>query len=272
MASAVPEEASDGSRLRQRQSLASIIQRNGARREDQRAEQQAAMASSAAACSSGATFAADLVFREEDGGFELWLGSLEDALSIEALRARGVNAVLNCAVEECIKECASFRLDPAASRSGGRRRTHARGASLAVDEEDVVAGRRTLRVEQVRGLVEFEESWYSDVLEYDMAYLGLPAVDEDGYRMDSHFPDVKSFLGQCRQEGRKVLIHCVMGINRSSVALVAFLCSGLGMDLSSAVDLASKQRGYILSNESFLDQLIANFGLPESQEAKPESR
>jgi len=115
----------------------------------------------------------------------------------------------------------------------------------------------------LRGLVEFDQLWYSDFLECDMAYHGLAALDEDGYRMTDHFEEACQFLELCRQEGRKVLVHCIMGINRSSAALVAFLCAGLGMQLGDAIALASKRRGWILSNNSFIDQLVERFGKPE---------
>jgi len=287
MAAAAPGLSSSSSSvetarlLGQRQRLVDLIQLNGARREDQRFEEQeqlqraqeisassggGADSASAASGSCARGWNADLVYREEDSGFELWLGSLEDALSLEGLRDRDINGMLNCAVEECRRECATFRCkradDAADEAPRGRRRTHARGASLA-DDGQAIASRLSMPKDVLKGLVEFDTCWYSDILDTDMAYCGLEAADEDGYRMDHHFDEVKDFLAECRLEGRKVLVHCIMGINRSSVALVAFLCSGLGMELSAAVALASKQRGFILSNNSFIDQLIQYFGLPD---------
>lgn len=269
--------------------LVGVIRDNGQGREDrrneeydqlQRAQEAAALAgiSETAAHSFSAAdippegeasagkpppFCADLVYREESG-FELWLGSLEDALSLEGLKTRQINGVLNCALEECRRECATFRCgDSGDTGPPTRRRTHARGASLANDGEAKANKKRSMPADVLRGLAEFDGDWYSDFLDCDMAYHGLEALDEDGYRMDHHFAEVQEFLHECRQEGRKVLVHCIMGINRSSVALVAFLCSGLGMDLSSAIAMAAAQRGFILSNNSFIDQLIERFGFPE---------
>lgn len=122
-------------------------------------------------------------------------------------------------------------------------------------------------VDVLRGLVEFNQCWYSDFLDCDMAYYGIGAADEEGYRMEDHFEEACNFIDMCRRERRKVLVHCIMGINRSSVALVAFLCSGLGMDLRTAIELASRERGLILSNNSFIDQLVQHFGLPKQVNA-----
>lgn len=220
---------------------------------------------------SGKHFEADLVYKDESGGFELWLGSLEDALSLEGLRQRQINGVLNCALEECRRECAAFRGcsdDTFGGGGGGRRRTHARGASLANDGEakaNAAAKKRAMPLDVIRSLAEFNECWYSDFLDYDIEYYGLEALDQDGYRMSDHFEELQFFLERCRQEQRKVLVHCIMGINRSSFALIAFLCAGCGMRLQDAVALAARQRGFILSNGSFIDQLIERFGLEEAK-------
>jgi protein-tyrosine phosphatase len=98
------------------------------------------------------------------------------------------------------------------------------------------------------------------MLNRDVAFLGIAANDEPGYAMDDHFGETMEFLDQCRVEGRRVLVHCVAGINRSSTALIAFLCASLQMDLEDAVELTSRQRGSILSNSSFLEQLVESFG------------
>jgi len=215
-----------------------------------------------------APFCADLVYAEE-AGFELWLGSLEDALSLEGLKRRNIDGILNCALEECIAECRTFRCGESEPKNRGRCRTHARGASLAADGEAKTKQKTNMPADVLRGLVEFDQSWYSDFLDCDMAYYGIAAADEDGYRMDNHFEEACQFIEMCRLERRKVLVHCIMGINRSSLALVAFLCSGLGMPLSDAIGLASRQRGWILSNNSFIDQLVTRFGVPQAVNAEP---
>lgn len=273
LAAPVAPEGSTRPSLGKRQRLVDLIQLNGAIREDrrceeieelQRAREVKGIEASAAPKSTGSRhvgFCADLVFHEEETGFELWLGGLDDALSLEGLCERNITGILNCAVEECRKECVPFRPREAESSQvpRGRRRTHARGASLA-DDGGAAVTRRNLPNEVLRGLAEFNGCWYSEMMDVDMSYYELAAADEDGYRMDDHFEEAAFFLEECRQEGRKVLVHCIMGINRSSVALVSFLCSGIGMDLAEAVALAAKQRGYILSNNSFLDQLVEHFG------------
>lgn len=212
----------------------------------------------------GGPWSADLVVQEE-GGFELWLGSLEDALSLEPLRDRGVNGLLNCALESCLAEVACFQR-PA---RGGRVRSHTRGASLLDESALGLRGDSTpaLNKDQVWAVASFDDDWYSETLETKVAYHSFRADDEAGYEISQHFAEIIDHLMECRKENRKVLVHCVMGVNRAPTATVAFLCGGLGMSLEAAVDKTSRSRGHILSNKTFIDQLIQHFG-PGVREAE----
>lgn len=228
--------------------LDAIIQNNGTAREHERLTVEVHQ--------DGSRFGADLVYKE-DSGFELWLGSLEDALNLGALRQNRINGILNCAVEESRGECACRQ-----GGGGGRRiRSHARGPS-AMKSSDCASGE--LDRDQIWALASFDPEWYSIMVKEDVAFLGIAACDEPSYPMDEHLPEIIDFLKQCRAEGRRVLVHCIQGINRSSMALVAFLCANLEMKLEDAVDLASKRRGFILSNVSFLEQLARSFGSRET--------
>lgn len=271
-ASSFTGEATTEEALQLQARLAELIEVNGSSREatrlhDIQEEEKRKKASEEDGVSPlGVAFCADLVFREETTGFELWLGSLEDVLNIGGLQRRGINGILNCAHDECERECAPFR-----QRSGGRKRTHARGPSAMNAEAaaDSPFG-KPMDQDQVRSLVLFDAAWYSDMLDSDVAFSGIAAEDEVGYELDRHFEDSIAFLNQCREEGRRVIVHCIMGINRSSAILIAFLCHGMGMTLPDAVALAARNRGYILSNVSFLAQLVKHFGHGENGHAATE--
>lgn len=254
-----------------REAVEATIRDNGLRRDEQRAEARREREEAAKAAEErgdsppyhGGPWSADLALREE-GGFELWLGSLEDALSLEALRERGVNALLNCALESCLAEVACFQR-PA---RGGRARSHTRGASLMDERSINLRGddQPSLNRDQVWAVATFDEDWYSEALETQVAYHSMRAEDEADYEMEQHFSEIIDYVMECRRENRKVLVHCVMGVNRAPTATVAFLCGGLGMSIEAAVDQTSRSRGYILSNKSFIDQLIKRFG-PGASEA-----
>merc|ERR1719195_2340256 len=108
------------------------------------------------------------------------------------------------------------------------------------------------------------------MLGYGTAYLAIPADDNESYLIDQHLPEIVNFLHSCRQERRQVLVHCIMGVNRSSAALAAFLCEGLGVDLEESIITISRRRGHILSNRSFLDQLVAKYGFSHNSTTRSE--
>jgi len=240
--------------------LVDVIRKNGQIRDVEKCAAQAEGLSS--------RFCADRVLRDESG-FELWLGSLEDVLCLEGLRTYDINAIVNCAFEECEREVAVYKT----THGRGRRRTHARGPSatdsiFSSSPESSTSFSESIRCldrEQVCSVACFDANWYSDVLDYDVSYHSISADDADEYDMRPHLADSVAFLRQCREERRKVMIHCIMGINRSSTVLIAFLCEGLGMSLDKAVSLASESRGYILSNASFLEQLVGSYGSEDTR-------
>lgn len=192
--------------------------------------------------------------------FELWLGSLEDALNLRRLAENNINAVLNCALDSCETELAPFR-----PVGRGRPRSHTRSMSLSDDGlenvgGDFATGKLFLHRDQVWAEAALNEDWYSEAMGYDFAYHSFAAEDEADYDLKQHFDEATAFLESCRREGRRTLVHCVMGLNRAPACMTAFLCQGLGYNLDVAVDIVSRNRGLVLSNQGFLDSLVATYG------------
>ncbi|KLU85540.1 hypothetical protein MAPG_04563 [Magnaporthiopsis poae ATCC 64411] len=65
--------------------------------------------------------------------------------------------------------------------------------------------------------------------------------------------------GECRQTShgpRAVLVHCVMGVSRSSTAVAAFLMHKYGMSRNLALNYISERRPQICPRENFRAQLL----------------
>lgn len=68
------------------------------------------------------------------------------------------------------------------------------------------------------------------------------------------------FINKCINNNGKILIHCLAGMNRSATITIASLMYFKNMDLMYAIKWTQTRRGWILSNESFQQQLI-NYAL-----------
>ena len=63
------------------------------------------------------------------------------------------------------------------------------------------------------------------------------------------------FINQGLQHGQGVLVHCHMGISRSTTCVIAYLMKYEGMDLLAALTLCKKQRPIVNPNPGFMIQL-----------------
>lgn len=96
--------------------------------------------------------------------------------------------------------------------------------------------------------------------------LGLPGAQDKDYGdatypegyplLAHHLKEAQAFLAAQHAAGRKVLVHCHEGKNRSACLCVAYLILTERMTLSEAVLHVFERRPVVLSNVSFVDQLI----------------
>ena len=91
----------------------------------------------------------------------------------------------------------------------------------------------------------------------DFKYLGFNAEDFRRYNIFQHFDEVFTFIESARTSGGIVFIHCLMGVNRSAALVVAYLMVHRQLGPISAAVLVKKQRGTILANSGFQEQIIS---------------
>jgi len=89
------------------------------------------------------------------------------------------------------------------------------------------------------------------------SYLGIECDDKANYDIiGKHLNEFTDFMDECVVNKRKVLVHCVAGINRSATLLIAYLVRRRGMSLIDAISLCHAKRPIILTNEAFVMSLI----------------
>lgn len=155
----------------------------------------------------------------------LFLGDLEEAMDIQLLQDRGITGVINLV--------------------GWWQLASVIGAESSDDP------------------IAMLDSFYQG---NDIAFVARESLDNMTYDLvNNDWSAVKETLQQWKQEGRKVLVNCKAGHNRSACMVVCWLIACEGMDLLSAATHVSTLRGNILSNHSFrlqLVRLVLREGLP----------
>lgn len=88
-------------------------------------------------------------------------------------------------------------------------------------------------------------------------FLSFPADDDINYDMTQHLSEAMNFIEDCRKSNGKILIHCLMGINRSGFITAAHIMEQKHFGIVQTVNFIRSKRGLVLTNEKFLTQLIS---------------
>lgn len=99
--------------------------------------------------------------------------------------------------------------------------------------------------------VDTDEQYYSP---FGIKFLGLKLMDTPETKISPYFNECADFIDDALKNNGKVLVHCFMGISRSSTIVLAYLM--LRKNLSAEESLRSvRQHRDISPNNGFLQQL-----------------
>ncbi|XP_019642853.1 PREDICTED: dual specificity protein phosphatase 3-like [Branchiostoma belcheri] len=106
----------------------------------------------------------------------------------------------------------------------------------------------------------------------NIQYLGVEAVDHDGFDMMPYFIQTADFIEDAlRDDTAKVLVHCLEGFSRSATLVIAYLMLKQGMMVQEAVRTV-RDRREVCPNDGFLKQLcILNDKLLSSRSKQTET-
>jgi dual specificity protein phosphatase-like protein len=97
----------------------------------------------------------------------------------------------------------------------------------------------TLDVDAIVDLEDWEFAWTPPV-PLGGLYVSFPM--DDGDEVDPKVREMAAFISSLVTSGRRVLVHCTEGLNRSGV-VVARALMDMGMTASEAIDLVRRRRG-----------------------------
>ncbi|KAJ7491025.1 protein-tyrosine phosphatase-like protein [Mycena latifolia] len=86
-------------------------------------------------------------------------------------------------------------------------------------------------------------------------HLVIPVDDSEYDELLIHLPDTCRFIEEALARGGKVLIHCVMGVSRSTTVLSAYLMKTMSLTCAAAISFIKQFRSRVQPNYGFLKQL-----------------
>mmetsp|Transcript_78314 Transcript_78314/g.227182 ORF Transcript_78314/g.227182 Transcript_78314/m.227182 type:complete len:208 (-) Transcript_78314:251-874(-) len=100
------------------------------------------------------------------------------------------------------------------------------------------------------------ETLYWDLRSHDVDHYYVAADDLLTYDMMQHWEECRDFLQTCADGNGKALVHCSAGMNRSGTIAAACMMHFGKMDIVEIARTLKQKRGYVLSNDSFVEQLV----------------
>ncbi|XP_036430584.1 dual specificity protein phosphatase family protein [Colossoma macropomum] len=97
-----------------------------------------------------------------------------------------------------------------------------------------------------------DQSYYGE----EFVYYGIPAEDSSRFDLSVHFRPASDFIHKAlKKKNGKVLVHCIMGVSRSSTLVLAYLMLRHRLTLRSAIQKVVQRRA-IYPNRNFLSLLL----------------
>ncbi|XP_072534286.1 dual specificity protein phosphatase 26 [Salminus brasiliensis] len=97
-----------------------------------------------------------------------------------------------------------------------------------------------------------DQSYYGE----EFVYCGIPAEDSSKFDLSVHFKPASDFIHKAlKKKNGKVLVHCIMGVSRSSTLVLAYLMLCHRLTLRSAIQKVIRRRA-IYPNRNFLSLLL----------------
>ena len=87
-------------------------------------------------------------------------------------------------------------------------------------------------------------------------YCHLKLNDMPLFKIIPYLERATSFINQAQINGGKILVHCQMGISRSTSCVIAYMIKYMGYTAMDALEFIKKKRSIVMPNFGFMQQLM----------------
>ena len=98
--------------------------------------------------------------------------------------------------------------------------------------------------------IECKESFPSDI-----KYCHLKISDRPKFKVIKFLDKASDFINEAQSNNGIILVHCQLGISRSTTCVISYFIKYLGYTAMSALNFIKKKRTQVMPNYGFLDQL-----------------
>ena len=99
--------------------------------------------------------------------------------------------------------------------------------------------------------IECKESFPSNVI-----YCHLKISDRPKFKIINFLDKASDFINQAQSNNGIILVHCQLGISRSTTCVISYFIKYLGYTTMNALNFIKKKRTQVMPNNGFLDQLM----------------
>ena len=90
----------------------------------------------------------------------------------------------------------------------------------------------------------------------EVKYCHLKLNDLPTFKITPHLEKATSFINQAQINNGIILVHCQLGISRSTSCVIAYMIKYMGYTAMNALDFIKKKRPQVMPNFGFLQQLM----------------
>jgi len=90
----------------------------------------------------------------------------------------------------------------------------------------------------------------------EVKYCHLKLSDSPNFRIINFLDKATAFIQQAQNNNGIILVHCQLGISRSTTCVIAYFIKYLGYTAMSALNFIKKKRTQVMPNFGFLNQLM----------------
>ena len=96
----------------------------------------------------------------------------------------------------------------------------------------------------------------NETLPPGVKYCHLKLSDTPNFRIIKYLDKATAFIDQAQSNNGIILVHCQLGISRSTSCVIAYFIKYLGYTALGALDFIKKKRTQVMPNFGFLNQLM----------------